>query len=174
MNNRSHDTRISRKVMVRRMISCTVLALLVCVGDSASGKEPLEAFPAAEAGDVRYVVNLPKQSNEENYRVEVIVGKTAKLDTRNRYFFGGQIEEKSLPGWGYTYYEVEKLGPMAGTLIAVDPNKPKQDRFVRLGGEPYLIRYNSKLPIVVYVPKDAEVRYRIWKAAKESKPMEQR
>ncbi|RQW83332.1 MAG: proteinase inhibitor I4 serpin, partial [Methylococcus sp.] len=37
-------------------------------------------------------------------------------------------------------------------------------RFVTLGGEPYLIRYNSKLPVVVYVPKGNEVRYRVWRA----------
>jgi len=36
--------------------------------------------------------------------------------------------------------------------------------FVQIGGEPYLIRYNSRLPIVVYVPEGAEVRYRIWSA----------
>jgi ecotin len=59
---------------------------------------------------------------------------------------------------------------MAGTLMAVDPNAPKVDRFISLGGEPYLIRYNSRLPVVVYVPEGAEVRYRIWRAG-ETKPM---
>ena len=34
-------------------------------------------------------------------------------------------------------------------------------------GEPLLVRYNSKLPVVVYAPGDVEVRYRIW-AASES------
>jgi ecotin len=27
------------------------------------------------------------------------------------------------------------------------------------------VRYNSKLPIVVYAPTDVEVRYRIWSAS---------
>ena len=31
-------------------------------------------------------------------------------------------------------------------------------------GEGFLIRYNSKLPVVVYVPDEFEVRYRIWTA----------
>ncbi|HFK7189105.1 TPA: ecotin family protein, partial [Serratia odorifera] len=26
-------------------------------------------------------------------------------------------------------------------------------------------RYNSRLPIVVYVPQDVEVKYRVWQAA---------
>ncbi len=58
---------------------------------------------------------------------------------------------------------------MAGTRIAVDPGAPKVERFVALGGEPYLIRYNSRLPVVVYVPEGVEVRYRIWKAGPEAK-----
>jgi uncharacterized lipoprotein YbaY len=56
---------------------------------------------------------------------------------------------------------------MAGTLMAVNPNVPKVARFITLGGDPYLIRYNSHLPIVVYVPKEVEVRYRIWTAGDE-------
>jgi ecotin len=42
---------------------------------------------------------------------------------------------------------------------------------VTLGGDPYLIRYNSRLPVVVYVPEVAEVRYRIWRADKSTKSM---
>lgn len=53
---------------------------------------------------------------------------------------------------------------MAGTLMAVDPSEPKKDRWITLGGEPELIRYNSRLPLVVYVPVGVEVRYRIWRA----------
>lgn len=54
-------------------------------------------------------------------------------------------------------------------LMAVDPKAPKVARFIPLGGEPYIIRYNSKLPIVIYLPEGAEVRYRIWTAADEIK-----
>jgi ecotin len=62
---------------------------------------------------------------------------------------------------------------MAGTLMAVDPNAPRVSRFIRLGGEPYLIRYNSRLHIVVYVSEGVEVRYRIWSASSESKGMKE-
>ena len=58
---------------------------------------------------------------------------------------------------------------MAGTLMAIDPNAPKVHRFITIGGEPYFIRYNSRLPIVVYAPEGVEVRYRIWKAGSEAK-----
>ena len=55
--------------------------------------------------------------------------------------------------------------------MAIDPNAAKVGRFVALGGESFLIRYNSKLPVVVYAPDDAEVRYRLWRAPVESVPI---
>ena len=66
---------------------------------------------------------------------------------------------------------MRQLGPMAGTLMAVDPDAPKVALFVVVGGEPYLIRYNSRLPVVVYVPEGVEVRYRVWSAEPETKTM---
>ena len=48
--------------------------------------------------------------------------------------------------------------------MAVDPNAPKVARFVTLAGKPQLVHYNSRLPIVAYVPDGVEVRYRIWRA----------
>jgi ecotin len=132
----------------------------------------MKAFPPPEKGMVRYVLKLPKQKDESAFKVEIIVGKTVRLDKGNRYFFAGEIEKETIKGWGFTRYTVDKLGPMAGTLMAVDPNAPKEDRFIALGGEPYLVRYNSRLPVVVYVPEGAEARYRIWSAEAETKRME--
>ena len=111
---------------------------------------------------IRHVLHLPAQGDESLYKVELIVGKTVKTDPHNRYFFTGRIESESIQGWGFTRYVIKTLGPMAGTRMAVPPNTPKAARFITLGGEPYFIRYNSKLPIVVYAPEIAEVRYRIW------------
>ena len=31
-------------------------------------------------------------------------------------------------------------------------------------GDGFLLRYNSRLPVVVYVPQGFDVRYRIWTA----------
>jgi len=122
---------------------------------------------------VRYVLQLPQQDDESAFKVELIVGKKVQVDEKNQYFFGGNIQEEIIKGWGFPRYVVKELGPMAGTLMAVDPNAPKVNRFITLGGEPFLIRYNSRLPIVVYVPKDVEVHYRIWSADSASKMMEQ-
>jgi ecotin len=129
----------------------------------------MKAFPPPDKGQIRYVIQLFERVDESNYQVELIVGQTVKIDETNQYFFGGQIKKESIVGWGFTRYVVNELGPMAGTLMAVDPKAPKVDRFIRLGGESYLIRYNSRLTVVVYVPEGVEVRYRIWRAEPASK-----
>ena len=53
--------------------------------------------------------------------------------------------------------------------MATDPNAPKVHRFIKLSDAPYLIHYNSRLPIVIYVPKGVEVRYRIWSTSENEK-----
>ena len=141
-------------------------ALTVHAGDN------MKAFPPPEKGRVRYVLQLPKQDDESAFKVELIVGKTVLVDERNRYTFSGKIQAETIKGWGFIRYNVSQLGPMAGTLIAIDSNAPKVNRFITLGGEPYLIRYNSRLPVVVYAPEGVEVRYRIWTAEPEMKGIE--
>jgi len=148
----------------------TVL-LFLSTALSAPAPDDLKAFPPAEKGMVRHVLHLPKQHDESVCKVELIVGKTVKLDAGNKYFFGGKIQAETIVGWGYTRYVVRQLGPMAGTMMAIDPDAPKVDRFVTVGGEPYLIRYNRRLPVVVYVPEGVEVRYRIWSAKPEAQVM---
>jgi ecotin len=132
----------------------------------------MKAFLPPEEGTARYVLQLEAQDDESAFKVELIVGKTVQIDEKNRYFFGGRIEKETIKGWGFTRYKVSKLGPMAGTLMAIDPEAPKVTRFVILGGEPYFVRYNSRLPIVVYVPEGVEVRYRIWNTGAEGIPIE--
>ncbi len=74
-----------------------------------------------------------------------------------------------MQGWGYTYYELGQVGPAVSTLMAC-PDDSRKQAFVQVGGEPQLVRYNSKLPLVIYAPADMEVRYRIWSAAQDATP----
>lgn len=156
--------------MTKRSMIALVFMLVTAI--VASAADNMKAFPPAKEGMVRYVLQLPKQADESAFKVELIVGKTVMVDGQNRNFFGGKIEKETIQGWGFTRYMVRKLGPMAGTLMAVDPSTPKVERFVTLGGNPYIIRYNSRLPIVVYVPEGVEVRYRIWTAGAKVKAFE--
>jgi len=140
---------------------------------SAYAGDNMKAFPPPDKGMVRYVLELPELDDESTYKVELIIGKTVLIDEKNHYFFGGNIQEESIKGWGFPRYIVSELGPMAGTLMAIDPDVPKVNIFVKLGGEPYLIRYNSRLPIVIYAPEGVEVRYRLWSVGSETKVIEE-
>lgn len=131
---------------------------------SLSWADNMKAFPQAETGQKRYVIELEKRDNEADFKVEIKIGKKVILDRQNHYFFAGQIEPTNIPGWGFTRYVLPDLGPMIATLMAVDPASEKVERFIPLMGEPYLVRYNSRLPVVVYAPEGAEVNYRIWSA----------
>jgi ecotin len=132
--------------------------------EKQSLEKMLEPFPAAAEGMVRYVIELKKQSDESLYKVEIIPGKVMNVDC-NHHSLMGKLEEKDLQGWGYNYYEFTSDGQTRSTMMAC--NKPKEDRFV--SGETQIIRYNSKLPIVIYAPQGYEVKYRIWKADKKMK-----
>jgi ecotin len=147
---------------VRTIVS---IALVAFVSVSlAFAADDMKAFPAPDEGMTRHVISLPKQQDESAFKVELIIGKTVKTDATNSYFFGGTLETETIPGWGFDRYILRKLGPMAGTLMAVDPDAPQVERFISIGGEARLLPYNSRLPLVVYVPAGVEVRYRLWRA----------
>lgn len=124
----------------------------------------LAPFPKASAGMVRHVIFVDKKSDESIHKVEIIPGKVMSVDN-NIHILSGKIEEKTVQGWGYTYYEFTSTGQTASTLMATIG--PKVDKFI--SAQTLLVRYNSKLPVVVYAPEGFDIQYRIWKAGK-SKP----
>lgn len=143
-------------------IIITLIILLPFISLYANKSEYIDAFPKTASGMERYVLNLPEQQNESILKVELVIGKNVKIDKDNNYFFTGKIDKEIVKGWGFTYYKLDSLGALAGTLMAENPNSSRVEQFISLGGEPFLIRYNSKIPIVVYVPEGAMVKYRVW------------
>jgi ecotin len=128
-------------------------------------QDELAAFPPAPPGQVRRVVFLPREANEDALRVGMIAGRTMPVDC-NRHVLGTRFETRTVEGWGYEYLVVTEVGAPATTLMACPPNSQRR-RFVQGSDEP-LLRYNSRLPIVVFAPADLEVRYRIWRAGREA------
>ena len=147
------------------------LIAAACVSSSAfaSGtpkEQPLEKvapYPQADKGMKRQVIQLPVQQDEGNFKVELLIGKTLEVDC-NQHRLGGQLESKTLEGWGYDYYVFDKVTSPVSTMMAC-PDGKKEKKFVTAYlGDNSLLRYNSKLPIVVYTPENVEVKYRVWKA----------
>ena len=147
-----------------RMLALSLLAF----GSSAFGDEhpELQAFPPAQEGMERFVIVLPhkERGEEDDFKVELTVGKEMLTDGVNRVRLGNAIEPRTLEGWGYTFYEVAGPSETISTLMAPPEGAPKVKTFVTAA--PLQVRYNSRLPIVVYAPSGYEVRYRIWSASK--------
>lgn len=127
--------------------------------------DELKAFPPAPAGQVRRVIMLPAAADEDALKVGVIVGRTMTVDC-NRHVFGARMERRTVEGWGYDYFVVTAGDTPASTRMACPPGSETR-RFVRSADEP-MLRYNSRLPIVLYAAPDVEIRYRIWRAGAEA------
>ncbi|OCG21723.1 serine protease inhibitor ecotin [Gilliamella sp. App4-10] len=117
-------------------------------------------FPNAEVGFTRYAIHLPTIANENNAKVEVIIGKEMNVDC-NLQNLGGVVKQEELKGWGYSYYVVEKTIGNISTLMACPEGKNK-NQFVTINHNLGLFNYNSSLPLVFYVPNDLQVKYRVW------------
>lgn len=137
-----------------------VLSAATGAGLAQSGPD-LSPYPEVSPGQKQHVIVLPAEENEDALKIELIVGKTMEIDC-NHHMFGGELDQETAEGWGYSYYVLEELGNGASTLMGC-PAETKREAFVRSAHEE-LVRYNSKLPIVVYTPEDVELRFRVWRA----------
>ena len=140
----------------------TLLPILV-IGACASAMPPandLNAWPPAESGETRFVVRLPELDDESGHGVELEIGREMEIDC-NQHWFGGRFERQVVPGWGYPLYRLTGIAGPASTMMAC-PGEEKRTAFVPVRLEDPYLRYNSKLPVVVYVPDGFTVRYRIW------------
>lgn len=132
-----------------------------------AASDGMKPYPLAEDGYKRMVIHLQPLADEDNNKLEIIIGKTIKVDC-NRHWFIGNLSEEIAKGWGFPYFILKSVKGPASTLMACPPDKKEQEAFVQVRSDQGLIRYNSKLPVVVYVPVDFEVHYRIWTAREES------
>ena len=122
-------------------------------------KDNIHMFPQAQEGFVRHVIEVPKTDNDNEHRIELLIGKKMMVDC-NHHSFSGKIESVMLKGWGYKYLEVSSIQSGPTTMMACP--EPKTEKFISIRDT--LRRYNSRSPIVVYVPEGYEVRYRVWSA----------
>lgn len=130
---------------------------------SESAIKNLTVYPAATEGMNRYVIMLDSLGFEAEYeyQIELIPGKLAEVDSCNKHGLSGEIVEKTVEGFGYTYYEFTSNGNIFSTQMACLDNA-KVNKFI--SGQTIKTRYNSLLPVVVYIPEGFELKYKIWSA----------
>ena len=146
------------------MVKQMILAFAVTIAGSSLYAEPVKKdnihmFPQAQEGFVRHVIEVPKTESDHDHRVELLIGKSMMVDC-NHHSFSGKIESVTLKGWGYKYLEVSNIQSGPSTMMAC--REPKTEKFISIRDT--LRRYNSRSPIVAYIPEGYEVRYRIWNA----------
>lgn len=136
-------------------------------GYAAKQNSPLDAYPSTVDGLQRHVIELAAVSHEDERQVEVIIGEKQQVDCNHTSLLGS-FSTHTVEGWGYDYYKVEiKPGRISTKMACL--HQASQIKFVSLplSTAQRFIRYNSKLPIVVYAPKGIDVNYRIWQASPE-------
>jgi ecotin len=146
--------------MCRLLLFIPLVLVAACA--AAMPEQDLEPWPSADAGETRYVIRLPELDDETGRRVELRIGKDLEIDC-NRHWFGGKLEREVVAGWGYPMYRLAGVAGPASSMMAC-PEGDKRVVFVAVNLDDPFVRYNSKLPIVVYVPEGFVVRYRIWSA----------
>jgi len=139
----------------------------------------LTPYPGAAAGQTRWVIQLPGvlpggadprlSPHPSDWRVQLIPGRQVEADC-NQQAFRGRFRASKLKGLGVSVYTVSAVGPMVTTLMACPPGQAKRKVFVPMGSKPFVVPYDASRPIVVYTPKDLELRWRLWKAEKVQQP----
>jgi ecotin len=138
----------------------------------------LSAYPAPAPGDRRWVIQLPGllppthdpalSPNPRDWRVQLIVGQMAEVDC-NVFSFSARLWAWQPSSAQPQLFKVDNVGPLISTRKACPPGAPRRRAFVARAGKPYVLPYNASVPIVVDAPAPLELRWRLWKAERDSR-----
>ena len=151
------------------------LSSLAALPGVAIPRLDLTGYPEPAPGLKRWVIQpsglLPKSADPLisahplDWRIQLIVGQTVRLDCNTKRLSGSGVTMRMLPkASGKALFEVK--GPVAviSTKMACPDDQPTRTSFLSLGKQPYLVPYNASWPIVVDLPENVQLRWRVWKA----------
>ena len=158
---------------MNKKLFALLIATIPLSVNAFDARTDMKPYPPPEPGYQRVAFNVPARENETDFAVEIIAGKTMMVDC-NEVVLGGKLEKHIAKGWGFPFYVIRASKHAASTLMACPPGAEKKEIFVRMSGENFIQRYNSRLPVVVYAPNEYQVRHRVWSAGEESGAAEQK
>lgn len=135
-------------------------AQMFTTADYSSTKET-KMYPAPKEGQVQHILTLPKLDNEADYMVEIQIGQTKMVDC-NKHGLSGELKQQTVKGWGYNYYQVDSISEGPSTMMACF-DEAKTEKFLPIRDD-LMLKYDSRLPKVFYLPENTQIRYRVWKA----------
>ena len=151
------------------------LSSLAALPGVAIPRLDLTGYPEPAPGLKRWVIQpsglLPKSADPLisahplDWRIQLIVGQMVRLDCNAKRLSGTWMTMRMLPkASGKALFEVK--GPVAviSTKMACPDDQPTRTSFLSLGKQPYLVPYNASWPIVVDLPENVQLRWRVWKA----------
>jgi len=154
-------------VILTGLSGCTTTSPVAVPHAPADATQPqelvelLQMFPAASAGQRRWVIALPAREHEDQFKIELLPTIRIRTDC-NRYLASAKVQSHVVQGWGYTYEVMDAPGPVVSTMMGC-PEDTWQERDVPVHAGLELRRYNSKIPIVFYTPQAVTLRYRLWR-----------
>jgi ecotin len=138
----------------------------------------LSAYPQPAPGERRWVIQLPGvlppshdpalSPDPREWRVQLIVGQMAEVDC-NATSFRARLRAWRPGADQREAYRVDAVGPLVSTRMACPAGTGRRRAFVTMAGKPYVVPYNASVPIVVYAPAPLELRWRLWKAERDSR-----
>lgn len=148
----------------------------ITVHAQCPGPDDLAPYPPAETGAIRKVIRLPRHPQESELKVEILTSITTFSDNEldcNGHWRNGRFEARHIPGSPHTYYY---LRPGWGTRRGCERPRQQEDNVV-LEGENFMLDYDSKQPLVIYVPDDTHfatlkekfdirLKYRVWASSR--------
>lgn len=151
--------------------------VLAATASSAIPRLDLSPYPAAPKGERRWVIQLPGvlpptrdpalSPDPREWRVQLIVGQMAPVDC-NQTSFSARLRSWRVSEATPMLFRVDNVGPLVSTRMACPPGQKPRMAFVPMAGKPYVVPYIVSWPIVVYAPAPLELRWRLWKAERES------
>ncbi|MFM7269196.1 MAG: ecotin family protein [Cyanobium sp.] len=143
----------------------------------------LSRYPEPALGERRWLVQLPESvapsrdpalsASPEDWRVQLIAGRQIEVDC-NRYLFSGRLRSQPVAGSDLRVVRISEVTPVASTRMACPEGQPKRQAFVPMGGKPFVMPFDPKRPIVIYAPRDLELRWRLWRAERRQWPAQER